>query len=490
MALNVFISYRRADAAASARHLAETLKRHFGDGHVFFDVRDLSPGTEWQEQIAARAHEADVVLVVVGPRWLATLEERSRQPNGIDDDVMRTEVMTALRRGRRVVPVLVDGAAMPDPSALPRAFRQLAGLEAAVVGHATWDDDVRRLIVTLERSRADPPPVGISDDPPRPRRIADAPPAALPPDDEHYADLVDCLNDGSLVPMVGPGINGTTSPWCEGCGRLPTADELAGALARRFRLPGTDLTRISQHILLRRGPGELHRALREILIRTNCEPTPAHRFLARLPERLDGRHLLVVTTNYDTALERAFEGAHEPFDLAVFMASGDHKGRFLHVPWDGSPTPVERPNEYVEFPINDDGELARTVIMKVHGGPVPLDPLDARQLDRNYVITEDDYIAYLSRSPAESLIPTQLLRLLRESHLLFLGYGVREWSLRVFLQRVWVDDRLENSWSVQPSLDRLDRGFWERLRVERFVMPLPEYLENLERHITKVPEPR
>ena len=51
-----------------------------------------------------------------------------------------------------------------------------------------------------------------------------------------------------------------------------------------------------------------------------------------------------MTTNYDDALERAFDEAEEPYDLAVYMASGDDKGKFVHVPYDGEPQVVEVPN--------------------------------------------------------------------------------------------------------------------------------------------------
>jgi hypothetical protein len=488
MKLRIFVSYRRSDAAASARQISAALKRRFGDDHVFFDVRDLPLGTAWHADIKQRVCDADVVLVIVGRHWLTAVCERSR--GVVEEDVLRTEIETALQSGRLVIPVLVDDAPMPRRDALPRPFKALAALESATLRHSSWDADVNNLIARLERTVARQPVVTVTQveelaRPPssQPPSSPVAAPAPSAPDAEHFADIIECLEDASLVLMLGPGINATDSPWRQGCGRLPTADELAAALADRFHLPPGDLSRISQHILLRRGQSDLHKVLRELLIRPVCEPTSPHRFLARLPRLLPERHQLIVTTNFDTALERAFDEAHQPFDLTVFMASGEHKGRFVHIPWDKAARPVERPNEYVDFPIDDDGDLQRTVIMKIHGGPLHDGPANGRQLDRNYVITEDDYIGYLSRSTAESLVPTQLLRLLRESHLLFLGYGVRAWSLRVFLQRVWVDERLERSWSIQPTLDRLDRGFWDRLHVERFAYPLSDYVDELERHL-------
>src|SRR5436309_343026 len=78
------------------------------------------------------------------------------------------------------------------------------------------------------------------------------------------------------------------------------------------------------------------------------------------------------TTSYDTALERAFDDERQPFDLAVFLADGPHRTRFLHIPWwDGglsAPRVITAPNEYLRFPVHDDDALVRTIIVKIHGG--------------------------------------------------------------------------------------------------------------------------
>ena len=100
---------------------------------------------------------------------------------------------------------------------------------------------------------------------------------------------------------------------------------------RRFRVgsENDDLARVSQHVSLTEGRVDLYRTLRELLIKADSEPSSVHRFAARLPGRLRDlereRYQLVITTNYDTALERAFDAVHEPYDLAVFVATGEHR---------------------------------------------------------------------------------------------------------------------------------------------------------------------
>jgi hypothetical protein len=503
--VRVFVSYRWSDSPSAARQLADALKGRFGEENVFFDTKDLRLGGAWRRDIERRIADADIVVAVIGPRWMDIADERGRRrvlwPE--EEDVLRTEVETALRDRRLLVPVLVDDAVMPSRDRLPRPLKPLAGLEAATLRHGSWTQDVEALLAALpqrlaELARADPEPAVQAP------AWAGAPAAALhavapggaSPDLDHYLDVTECLADGTLVPMLGSGAGAGDgdAPWEEGCGRMPAAEELARALARRFRLPPDppDLARVAQHITLTRGPAELHRALRQFLLRDECEPTPVDRFLARVPrilrQRGEERFQLIITTNYDTVLERAFNEVHEPFDLAVFMATGEHRGRFLHVPWwdvhGREPRPITVPNEYVDLPIDDDGELERTVIVKIHGG-VLHDAPPEYQLRHNFVITEDDYIGYLSRSPVESLVPLQILNKLRESHFLFLEYAVRDWNLRVFLRRIWADqEQAATSWSVQRRLDRVDRGFWEKLDVERYDLPVSTYVEELERRLT------
>ena len=121
--------------------------------------------------------------------------------------------------------------------------------------------------------------------------------------------------------------------------------------------------------------------------------------------------------------------------LAVYMATGDDKGHFVHFPYDGDPVPISQPNQYGALPIDDRQKLTRTLIVKIHGA------VDGNRGDyewnENYVVTEDHYIDYLSIKPITAVVPTQILAKLRRSHCLFLGYTMRDWNLRVFLKRIW-----------------------------------------------------
>jgi hypothetical protein len=233
------------------------------------------------------------------------------------------------------------------------------------------------------------------------------------------------------------------------------------------------------------GERRLYAAFKELLA-GQSEPTDVHRFLAALPGlmRRSGsppRHQLIISANYDSGLERAFEDANEPFDYAVYLAAD---GWFVHVPWGEHASEPEartilEPKQYVGFPIGDDGELERTIIVKIHGGA------DGGEGDvvwrNNYVVTEDHYIDYLPTQNIQDHLPIQILDKLTGSRCLFLGYPLRSWNARVFLRRIWRGMPVsENSWAVEEGPDLVEKASWSAIgRVELLAASLPEYVSEL-----------
>ena len=163
------------------------------------------------------------------------------------------------------------------------------------------------------------------------------------------------------------------------------------------------------------------------------------------------------------------------------MASGRDKGKFVHFPYEGAPRAIAEPNTYTKLPIGGDYELERTLIVKIHGA-VDGNFGDYRWKE-NYVITEDHYIDYLSKSPIESLVPVQVLDKLRDSHCLFLGYTVRDWNLRVFLKRIWEGRLGAKSWAVEPDPDVLEKDLWTQSNVDLYAADLADYVDQLQKRL-------
>lgn len=146
----VFICYRRDDSRDVAGRIRDHLALAFGTAAVFEDVEAIPPGADFREHIAEAISSCDVVLVLIGPGWLAS-EGDGHAPRVHDPaDYVRLEVTGALAREKLVVPVLVGGASMPRAEALPEELRPLAFRHAATVrSDPDFREDMRRLIAEL-----------------------------------------------------------------------------------------------------------------------------------------------------------------------------------------------------------------------------------------------------------------------------------------------------------------------------------------------------
>ena len=482
----VFINHR-PDDAGHALLLADRLTRDLGSESVA-----LTPDHGSELDRLAQVRSSDVVLALIGPTWVSSL--RGGGTNGRAEDWVRREIEWALRDvPDRVIPVSLDATA-PDPVSLPRSLRGLFRKEPVELRHATFDDDLRGLVERISRiarGTATPGPPG---DAGRTGGAADAGVPERPifsgasprsesrghvgvpsPYDAHYAEVIEGMLDGSVVPLLGTGAHAG----------LPEADQLAGPLAERFQIGAAGLAEIAQRVAVTLGERRLYTAIKD-LIDAQSQPTEVHRFLAAFPgllrkRGLPPRHQLIITANYDMALERAFEEANEPFDYAVYLAGG---GWFVHVPWgehaaEPTATTILEPKRYVGFPIDDDGQLERTIIVKIHGGA------DAREGSvgwrNNYVVTEDQFIDYLPTHNIQDHLPIQLLDKLTGSRCLFLGYPLRNWNARVFLRRIWRGQPIsESSWAVEADPDPLEKASWSVVgHVELLAADLADYVRVL-----------
>ena len=141
----IFISYRRDDAAGDAGRLADHVRRRFGSTRVFLDIDTIEPGTDFVRVLRESLQDTAVMLVVIGPRWTSL-----RSANGsrrLDDptDFVRMEVEAALGRDIPVVPVLVQGARVPQKEELPASLAPLSTRQVVSLDHAEFNDDAERL---------------------------------------------------------------------------------------------------------------------------------------------------------------------------------------------------------------------------------------------------------------------------------------------------------------------------------------------------------
>lgn len=144
---NIFISYRREDSGGHAGRLCDRLTARFGRAHVFMDVQDIAPGQNFARTIDGTLAACDVVLAVIGPRWLESMQRRE----SVAEDFVLLEISTALARDILVIPVLVGGARMPPAEELPAALSAIRYRNAFEIRDERFDEDTALLNDAIAR---------------------------------------------------------------------------------------------------------------------------------------------------------------------------------------------------------------------------------------------------------------------------------------------------------------------------------------------------
>jgi hypothetical protein len=180
---------------------------------------------------------------------------------------------------------------------------------------------------------------------------------------------------------------------------------------------------------------------------------------------------VLVTTNLDRALEAALDARALEYDVVAYIGAGRDRGRFVHAPPDGPARVVDLPNAYGDLRPDE-----RPVVVRIRGRVAT----DGDDRWAGLVLTEDDYIGYLAGTDLSAAMPVTVVARLRRSHLLFLGHPLRQWSVRVFLQRLWADGApTYRSWAVQPESEPIEHDFWRDRGVVVLDAPPDRYVRDL-----------
>ena len=302
-----------------------------------------------------------------------------------------------------------------------------------------------------------------------------------------YGEISDLLRSGQVVPFLGAGVNfgmrEAGAKWDEKLPKfLPTGAELSRFLAANSNFPSkedhdlADLAKVASYFVETSARSRLRRRLREVFDR-DFELCSLHCYLAEL-----SAPLLIVTTNYDDLMERAFAKAGKPYDLVVHPT--DRKDVEASVLWwrHGAEQPEAVAPNKLFIDLN-----TTTVIYKMHG---TVDRL-LKQWD-SYVITEEDYVDFLSRMTGQTAVPAQFMRHFRTRHFLFMGYGLNDWNLRVVLNNLRSvlpgepetasadDDESDlRSWAIQFRPSDLEVELWSARQVRIYDVDINEFVNRL-----------
>ena len=148
----IFMSYRREDTAYPAGWLYDRLVGHFGRNQVFKDIDSIELGDNFVEVITAAVGSCNVLLALIGDRWLTVTGQDGRPRLDDPGDFVRLEIEAALTRDVRVIPILVERARMPRADELPPSLAKLARRQALELSPSRFDADTRSLLRVLDRT--------------------------------------------------------------------------------------------------------------------------------------------------------------------------------------------------------------------------------------------------------------------------------------------------------------------------------------------------
>jgi hypothetical protein len=142
----IFISYRRAESEGYVGRLYDHLLKYFDKKEIFLDVGAIKPGEDFVSVIEKVVGSCDVLIAVIGPRWLEIRDKNGKRRLESANDYVRLGIATALARNILVVPVLIERASIPDAKELPKDLAALGRRNAIEISHDRFEYDVDRLV--------------------------------------------------------------------------------------------------------------------------------------------------------------------------------------------------------------------------------------------------------------------------------------------------------------------------------------------------------
>jgi NAD-dependent SIR2 family protein deacetylase len=294
--------------------------------------------------------------------------------------------------------------------------------------------------------------------------------------DIDYDWIAKALKDGTVVPFLGAGVSA-------GCG-LPSGRKLAKILVQEGKFPdqeGQDnLAFVASYLSqISRDANVLKTLLREHFS-IEAKPGALHECLASI-KALE----LIVTTNYDDLIERAFARRFPWIIVDRYEAPGNLWLGLGDRAWEEVNAATltkalanieKRLQKEKSIDITDKGWGSRPIIFKMHGS---LNRADRRH--DGFLITEEHYVNFLGRP---QYIPSMLERKMRRQNFLFLGYGLRDWNVRVMLRKLALM-QLEAadpvvSWAIVREASASEKDLWRAHNVRMYDVELDEFARQLQ----------
>ena len=304
-----------------------------------------------------------------------------------------------------------------------------------------------------------------------------------------FSAVAGWMREGGIVPFLGAG---ASRAGCDLVDPLPSGQELASELIAQMGgqyMGGTDerLAKVAQiyesTVLDRAALNEyLHRRLAP---RPREAPFPSvHNLLAGLT--VAQRPLIMVTTNYDSEVERAFESAGRPLHVATqHLHNEEHGVTQISVRPPGGETQYKPAPEFLV------DQAYAAYLYKMHGSA----HWEADDDRFDVIITEDAYTDMLGRIGGGSAYvpPAALTAEFKKRRFLFLGYSLEDWTLRVLMRLLQNRNALKSGglrnfrhFAIQLKPSPLEEALWAQRNVTVFDGDLEEFCVRLQAALEEV----
>jgi hypothetical protein len=305
-----------------------------------------------------------------------------------------------------------------------------------------------------------------------------------------YGAIARSMNNGQTALFIGAGASSTDVI----ASSLPNGRELARELAVESGYPGNPddpLTKVAQYYV--ESAGDRNALLLFLLDRFHRlvpegYQTACFKFLSELPASKIPS--LIISTNYDTLLERNLELRGIPYICMSHVIGSKYGTRMIVYERLGNMTP-----DNLKTVIDADKQLLKArsehgeqlkVIYKMHGSAsayVSKEHLRNMGIDADLntiVITEQDYIDFLDKVTTAKM-PVQIQKLLLTRNLLFIGYSLTDWNFRLVLHRIRANQLANTTghWACLLHEDPVESFFWEKRGVRIYYLQLDQFLANL-----------
>jgi hypothetical protein len=255
-----------------------------------------------------------------------------------------------------------------------------------------------------------------------------------------YEAIAHLMKQRTITLFLGAAASRNATP-----SSLPDGRQLTKRLMELANYPGKDsdpLTKVSQYLVecavdrnfvLEFLKTHFHE---QISAEYCCSVTE---FLSKIPACYMPE--LIVTTNYDTLIERLLEHQSVPYlCISHILGHSKYTGRLIVYEKLGafSRNNILTRTEAEEILEDRSFAGAKPIILyKMHGSAISYVPRNEPDKSlagglNSIVVTEQDYIDFLDKATKNQL-PIQVQEMLRRSQFLFLGYSLVDWNFRLLL---------------------------------------------------------